>query len=158
MAMRISEGFEGGAVMVRPSWRSFTETVAGLVERLSQIGKIPPGLGEQAVRHICEREAMASTAMVDIGVSIPHARIDGVKGVVAALAVSPSAVYQVADGLPITIVALVMSSPSLTGEHLNFLSSISMLLQSDLTRQRLRNASDSDEVVRLVRENESLRG
>jgi PTS system nitrogen regulatory IIA component len=92
--------------------------------------------------------------MVDIGVSIPHARVEGVRGIVLAIAVSPDGVYQVAAGAPISIVALVLSSPTLTGEHLNYLASISMLLQSEQTRQRLRDAHDPTEVLRLVHEHE----
>ncbi|MBI3783909.1 MAG: PTS sugar transporter subunit IIA [Deltaproteobacteria bacterium] len=155
--MRISEGIDRRAVVVRPPWSTFEEAISGLVERLAEIGKIQRALIEQAKARICEREAIASTAMVDIGVSIPHARVEGIKGIVAATAVSPAGVYQVADGAPIGIVTLVLSSPSLTGEHLNFLSSMSMLLQSEHTRAGLRNAASPDEIWRLVHENESLR-
>jgi mannitol/fructose-specific phosphotransferase system IIA component (Ntr-type) len=80
--------------------------------------------------------------------------LEGVTGLIAAVAVSPDAVYYVADGLPISIVALVLSSPSLSGEHLNFLSALSLLLQSSRTRERLRNAATPDEVLRLIRANE----
>jgi len=155
--MRISEGIEPGAVAVRPEWTTFSETVDGLIERLVESGRLARSVAEQAASRIYEREAIASTAMVDIGVSIPHARIDGVRGIIAAIAVSPEAVYYVADGAPIGIVVLVLSSPSLTGEHLNFLSSVSMLLQSEQTRLALRRATGTADVWRLIAENESLR-
>jgi PTS system nitrogen regulatory IIA component len=114
-------------------------------------------LAEAAVQRISEREAVASTAMVDIGVSIPHARLEGVDRLIAAIAVSPRAVYQVGDGLPISIVAVVLSSPSLSGEHLNFLSALSILLQSSRVRERLRRATTAEEVLALVRRNEDAR-
>jgi mannitol/fructose-specific phosphotransferase system IIA component (Ntr-type) len=154
MAMRVSEALAAGGVMVRPEWGSFAATVSGLVERLVSSGRLPGQLAGEAVRRIQEREAVASTAMVDIGVSIPHARLDGIDGIVAAMAVSPRAVYQVGDGLPISIVVLVLSSPTLVGEHLNFLASLSMLLQSARFRQRVRNAATAEEVQQLVRSNE----
>jgi len=152
--MRVSEALAAGGVMVRPEWGSFAATVSGLVERLVSSGRLPGQLAGEAVRRIHEREAVASTAMVDIGVSIPHARLDGIDGIVAAMAVSPRAVYQVGDGLPISIVVLVLSSPSLVGEHLNFLASLSMLLQSARFRQRVRNAETAEEVQQMVRSNE----
>jgi mannitol/fructose-specific phosphotransferase system IIA component (Ntr-type) len=158
MMMRISEGLECGAVVVRQSWHSFEATISGLIEELVGAGRIRGDLQVPAVRHICQREAIASTAMVDIGVSIPHARIEGIDSILIALAVAPDAVYEVTAGAPISIVALVLSSPSLTGEHLNYLSSLSMLLQSEHNRQRLRSAASPAEVVQLVRENEQLRG
>jgi len=155
--MRVSDALVAGAVVVQPAWETLDAAIAGLVEQLAASGRLPRQLVQTAVARIQERETAASTAMVDIGVSIPHARLEGVNGVVAAIAVSPQAVYQVADGLPISIVALVLSSPSLSGEHLNFLSSLSMLLQSGRLRERLRNAATPDEVVRLIRANELAR-
>jgi mannitol/fructose-specific phosphotransferase system IIA component (Ntr-type) len=156
--MRVSEALISGAIVVHPMWKTFDDAVAGLVDRLVASARLPQDLIQIAIARIREREAMASTAMVDIGVSIPHARLDGISGVIAAVAVSPHAVYQVAHGLPISIVALVLSSPSLSGEHLNFLSSLSMLLQSARIRDRLRNAATADEVLRLIRANEQARG
>ncbi len=155
--MRFIDGLVGEAVIVGPAWNSFQATIEGLVGLLVAQGRVPLPIADVAVRTICERERFASTAMVDIGVSIPHARVEGVDGIVAALAVSPRSVYEVADGLPITIVALVLSSPDLSGEHLNFLASLSILLQSDLMRRRLREARDVGEVLRLVRESDPVR-
>jgi mannitol/fructose-specific phosphotransferase system IIA component (Ntr-type) len=157
-SMRVSDALVGSAVIVQPAWRTFDDAIAGLVDRLVASARLPEELASVAVARIREREAMASTAMVDIGVSIPHARLDGITAVVAAIAVSPHAVYQVADGLPISIVALALSSPSVSGEHLNFLSSLSLLLQSARIRERLRNAATPDDVLRLIRANEQARG
>lgn len=156
--MRVSEALVANAVVVQPAWETLDDAVIGLVDRLAASACLPRQLVQTAVARVQEREAAASTAMVDIGVSIPHARLDGVSRVIAAIAVSPRAVYQVADGLPISIVALVLSSPSLSGEHLNFLSSLSLLLQSGRIRECLRNAATPDEVVRLIRANELVRG
>lgn len=156
--MRVSDALASRAIIVQPTWETFDDAVAGLVDRLVTTGGLPRQLAAVAVTRIHEREAMASTAMVDIGVSIPHARLEGITGVVAAIAVSPQAVYHVADGLPISIVALVLSSPSLTGEHLTFLSALSILLQSSRLRERLRNAATPEDVLRLIHANEQVRG
>lgn len=154
MAIRVSEAVAVGGVVIRPQWETFEDTVSGLVERLVASGRLASDLAALAVRRIQEREAVASTAMVDIGVSIPHARLEGISGIVAAMAVAPRAVYQVGDGMPISIVVLVLSSPDLVGEHLNFLASLSMLLQSQRFRQRVRNAATPEDVERLVRTSE----
>ena len=158
MVARVSEVLEVGAVVVRPPWRNFEEAVRGLVHELVVGGHFPEDMEEHATRAVIEREAMASTALVEIGVSIPHARLAGVNGVVAALAVSPTAVYYAhaeAD-VPITVMALVISSPALTGEHLNFLSSLSMLLQSATTRHALQHAATAAEVIEYLREQERV--
>lgn len=155
--MRVSDVVTVGAVLVQPAWGSFEATIAGMVDRLVACGQLPAALADQAVHRIREREAMASTAMVDIGVSIPHARIDGITGIVAALALSPQAVYEAGDGLPISIVALVLSSPTLTGEHLNFLSALSLLLQSAQVRNKLRHAATAEAALQVIRGQEQPR-
>ena len=151
MTPRLTIGVSLGAVVVRPPWHSFEEVVRGLVHELAAAGHLPAGGETSAVRAVLEREAMASTALVEIGVSIPHARVDHVSDVVVALAVSPQAVYFASAEVPITIVALMLSPASGSVSHLNYLSSLSMLLQSESTRQRLQNATTPEEVEEIIR-------
>lgn len=154
MIIRVGDALPAGSVLVQPTWEGLAETINRLVERLVVAGRLPAELAPEAVRLIQEREAVVSTAMVDIGVSIPHARLEGIEGIVAAMAVSPRAVYHAGDRLPISIVVLVLSSPALAGEHLGFLAGLSMLLQSARFRQSVRNAATPEEVERLIRANE----
>ena len=158
MAIRVGDALAAGVVVIQPAWQTFEEAVSGLVDELVAARRLPTSLRMTAAQRIREREAIANTAMVDIGVSIPHARLEGIAGIIAGLAVSPTMVYQVADRLPISIVALVLSPPSLTGEHLDFLSSLSMLLQSGRNRAALRAATTPEDVARLVRANELVHG
>jgi mannitol/fructose-specific phosphotransferase system IIA component (Ntr-type) len=145
-----------GAVVVRPAWKNLDDAIDGLLEALVSAGSLPGHLSVPAAQRIREREAIASTAMVDIGVSIPHARLDGISRIIAAMAVSPRAVYQVGDGLPIPLVALVLSPPT-AGDHLTFLSSLSLLLQSGRIRDRLRQAATATEVLHIIRDQETGR-
>lgn len=139
-------------VVVSTSWDSFDKTVEGLVDQLVAAGRVRPELRDGAIRSVCAREAASSTAMVDIGVSIPHARVEGVEDIVAALAVMGNGVYQWSDSLPISIVVLVLTSPRFSTEHLTFLSSLSMLLQSERIRQYLKEAVSPREVMLLLQE------
>lgn len=157
MVPRVSEALEGGAIVVRPPWQGFEEAVRGLVGALVTSGQLRADLAEEAVLAVIDREAMSGTAVVEIGVSIPHARLEGVNNLIAAVAVSPSGVYYAMTAVPITIMVLVLSSPSLTGEQLNFLSSLSLLLQPPGIRQTLRKASTASEVLECIRAQERLR-
>ena len=157
MRVRVSDAVSIGSVVVRPQWKSFEESVTGLVDRLVSVGRLPDHLAATAIERVCEREAMASTAMVDIAIGIPHARLEGIDGIIAALAVHPVAVYQVADRLPIAIVMLVLSAPNLSGQHLTFLSAVSLLLQSSRTRSELRTAETVEAVLEVIRRNEQVR-
>jgi mannitol/fructose-specific phosphotransferase system IIA component (Ntr-type) len=152
--MRVSTFLEPGGIIIRPPWGSFEEAIEGLVSNLASNGRIKDSLKNSAVRAVCERERMASTAIVEIGVSIPHARVDGIRGVVAAIAASPTALYYAMTRVPIPIVALVLSSPDLVGEHLNFLSAISMLLQSESVRKGLQRATDATAALVFLRAHE----
>lgn len=155
--VRIGEGLRGGAIVVDEGWASFEATVGALVDRLVELGELPPALRDRAVSSVLERESMASTAMVDIGVSMPHARIEGLSSPVVTIAASPRFVYERAAGLPISIVALLLSPPAQAGEHLRHLAAIAMLLQSERTRQRLRSARTEEEIVACVRESGAIR-
>ncbi|GIV03739.1 MAG: hypothetical protein KatS3mg077_1492 [Candidatus Binatia bacterium] len=149
--MRFSDVLDEGAVIVGQSWPSFEAAVRGLLERLVGLACLPVEALETTWEMVCRREQANSTAMVDIGVSIPHVRTDAVQGIACALAVAPRAVYEVAFGLPISIVALVLSSPGLVTEHLEFLSSVSLVLQSERCRHELRRATSPSEVLRILR-------
>lgn len=149
--MRVSDVLGAGGIVLRPPWRTFDEAVTGLVDVLVRNGQLGAPLAPAAIKAVCDRERDASTAIVEIGVSIPHARIDGVQRVVAAIAGGPPAVYYHMTRVPITLMALVLSPPDHAAEHLNFLSSLSMLLQSESLRRRLVNAADPDAALELLR-------
>lgn len=152
MVTPLLDALTSDSVVVAQSWENFEQAVTGLVDRLVAAGRLQPALRDKAIRAVCDREAASSTAIVELGVSIPHARIDGVDDIVAALAVVPSGVYRWSASLPISIMVLVLTSPDLTTEHLTFLSSLSMLLQSDRIRQYLKEAANPQDVMLLLRQ------
>jgi mannitol/fructose-specific phosphotransferase system IIA component (Ntr-type) len=154
MLTRVSEALARGAVLLEPSCASFEQTIEILVDTLSNSGRLPAGLAPRAVRQVQEREAISSTAMVEISVSIPHTRMEGLDQITAAIAVSPRGVYEVTDGLPISIVVLVLTPNDLVSEHLEFLSRLSLLLQSAQLRRQLQYAGTPDELLGAIRENE----
>jgi mannitol/fructose-specific phosphotransferase system IIA component (Ntr-type) len=154
MLTRVSEALVRGAVLVQPDCTSFDEIVVSLIDAVTAAGGLPDELRQRAAGQVREREAIASTAMVEINVSIPHTRMDGLEQITAAIAVSPNAVYEVTDGLPISIVVLVLTPSDLVNEHLEFLSALSLLLQSPQLRRQLQHAGTADEVLRAIRENE----
>jgi PTS system nitrogen regulatory IIA component len=151
MVVRPGDEPEVRAVIVRTPWGSFEEAVRGLVQELVASGQLRVELADAAVHAVLDREAGGSTALMEIGVSIPHARLDGVPGIVAVLAVSQTAVYYAHAEVPIAIMVLVLSSPGLSGEYLNFLSRLSLLLQSASTRRSLQDATAASEVIACLR-------
>ncbi len=149
---RVVDIIASGGVSLSPSYSDFSEVVGGLVDSLVGRGKLDGRLRDQAIAAVCERERLSSTVMVEIGVSIPHARVTGVKGVVGAMAVRPGGVYQAMESVPIAIVVLVLSPPDLAGDHLNVLAGLSMLLQSEVVRNGVIRADRESTVIELLRE------
>lgn len=148
--MRAAELIATGGVVLRPACASFEEAIGDLVDLLIANQCLPAALREPATRAVVERESVQSTAIVEIGVAVPHARVEGVAGVVAAMAASPTAVYYAMAGVPISIVVVVLSAPELVGDHLDTLAGVSMLLQSADTRRGLEHAADPGSAVRVL--------
>ena len=148
--MLISEVIVERGILIGEPCHSFEASVRELVGALVAQGRLSVDLRDLAVDAVCEREQMSSTAIVEIGVSVPHARLAGVHGVVGALAASPSAVYYAMADVPISIVALVLSAPDRAADHLNVLASLSMLLHSENVRTKLRQAADSAAALQVL--------
>jgi PTS system nitrogen regulatory IIA component len=157
MVTRVSEALARGAILVRPTCETFKETIEALVAATSNAGGLPSELIDAAVVHVRQREAISSTAMVEIGVSIPHTRLEGIDRITAAIAVSPNGVYDVTDGLPISIVVLVLTPRDQVNEHLEFLSGLSLLLQSPQLRRQLLDAASIEDILLAIGENERER-
>jgi two-component system sensor histidine kinase KdpD len=130
-------------IVIAPAWHGFGETVDGLLERLVDLGLLPRAARAAAAAGVRAREREASTAVLEIGVGVPHARIAGLDHPVVALAVSPSGLYEVAPTVAIRIVALVLSPSAALEEHLRTLADIATLLHSTELRALLLRAGDA---------------
>lgn len=146
----MTEVLHADGILLRQSYRTFDEAVTVLVDNLVARQRVPRTLRQAAIRAVSERERMASTAIVEIGVSVPHARLPGIAGVVGAIAASPTAVYYAMERVPISIVALILSPPDRAADHLNALASLSMLLQSESVRRTLREATDPSAAIAAI--------
>lgn len=157
MATRLSDALIPETVLLRTSWDGLEATIAGAVEALADAECVVRDDVPKVVRLLCEREFISSTAMPDIGVSIPHARFANTRGIAAALVACPGGVYEHGHGLPIEIVVLVLTSPAMTNEHLSFLASLSELLQSERFRAAIVKATSAQQVLALIAEQERER-
>jgi PTS system nitrogen regulatory IIA component len=84
------------------------------------------------------RERVVTTGIGD-GVAIPHARLRGVKRVVAAVGISKDGIdFDAVDGAPVRVfVGLLSPETGGAGEHLKILSRLSHLLRDAAFRERL---------------------
>ena len=143
-------------IRVAPPWRTLEETIAGLATALGDARLVPATAHAAAVRAVAAREAEASTALLDIGVGIPHARLADLARPVAALAVSATGLYEAVPTVRIGIVALVLSPPEAGPQHLRILSGIATLLRSAELRASLLAARDADDALATLRRHDRL--
>jgi mannitol/fructose-specific phosphotransferase system IIA component (Ntr-type) len=138
-------------IAVAPSWCTFDETIAGLTDVVDHAGLLPPGARDTAIAAIAAREAEASTALLDIGVGVPHARLAALPRPAVALALAARGLYEAVPTVSIRIVALVLSPPSANADHLRILSGIATLLRSPDVRTELLAVRDGAAALAALR-------
>jgi mannitol/fructose-specific phosphotransferase system IIA component (Ntr-type) len=129
-------------IAIAPPWHGFRDTAAGLVAMLVHANAIPAAQEDDAVHAVVARERESSTAVIETGVGVPHARLGGLRETVVALAVSRTGLYEPVPTVAIPIVALVLSPPGASNDHLGTLASIATLLRSPELRDALLRAAD----------------
>ena len=80
-------------IAIAPGWQGFGATVDGLLERLCAAGLLSVAICTDAGRAIRARETEASTAMLEIGVGVPHARIAGLDATLTVQGQAPVLVH-----------------------------------------------------------------
>ena len=106
------------------------ELLAILVKN-GQIGDLPA-----ARDAVWERESSMSTGL-QYGVAIPHGKTDAVDRLVCAVGISPGVDFDSMDSEPATIVVLTLSPKSKPAPHIQFMSTISQVLDHDGRRRIL---------------------
>lgn len=149
--MSIATRLRPELICVAPPWRTFDETVEGLVRTLAAGGGLPGRSTADAVRAVMAREAQASTALLDIHVAVPHARLPEIGATAVALTVSARGLYEAVPTVPIQIVALVLSPVAANTDHLAVLAEMATLLRSPELRGALLAARDGAEVLDALR-------
>jgi nitrogen PTS system EIIA component len=96
----------------------------------------------EILERVREREALGSTGFGQ-GAAIPHARIAGLKAVMAVVARLERGVdYGALDGEPVDIAVLLLSPEDAGADHLKSLARISRALRDPASLARFRGATD----------------
>jgi PTS system nitrogen regulatory IIA component len=99
---------------------------------------------------LAERERLASTG-VGNGVAVPHARLEGLKGLRAAVAVHKAGVdFKAIDGLPVHILVGILGPRSEPQKHLALLAQVSRALRVRSNREALIAAASEQEAHELI--------
>jgi nitrogen PTS system EIIA component len=111
----------------------------------------------EMVRILLERESLGSTG-IGQGIAIPHGKSSKVKEMVAALGISKSGLnFDALDGEPVYILFLLLAPANSAGPHLKALARISRLLKDKYFRDSIRNASDKESVLEIIKQEDEMK-
>ena len=104
---------------------------------------------EKVRTSVLDREKVMSTG-VGKGFAIPHGKTSAVTDIIAAFGKSNKDInYDSLDGEPVNLIFLLVGKDSLVSTHIKLLSRISRLMNKDDLRQRLIEAKNIEEIIRL---------
>ena len=124
-----------------------------LVQVLADSGQLEPGAVEGIVRSIITRERTRGTTGFGKGVAVPHAKVDDLKRVVAAVGRSSRGIdFGSLDGQPVFTVFLIVSPMEQPEEHLRAMDLVFRHLQQEQFRKFMRQSDTPEKIYDLLRE------
>lgn len=140
--------FDTRCVILNMKPKAKQEIISELVDLLYKHTKIKD---RNAVYNgVMERENSMTTGLQD-GIAIPHAKTDAVDKLCAAVAVIPDGTdFASLDGKPAHIIVLSVAPKANPGSHLEFLSSVSAVLQVEENREKIIAAKYPKDVIDIL--------
>lgn len=124
--------------------------MAGLLEKSGTV-KSSADLADR----LRKRERDGCTGMGG-GVALPHCRSKDVSDVVLAVGVSRAGVdFRAVDGIPVTLIFLILSPLDAPALHLQALARLSRLVRTPGLGDALRRSTTAEEIVEVLREAET---
>ncbi|MCA6071946.1 MAG: PTS sugar transporter subunit IIA [Endomicrobium sp.] len=110
---------------------------------------------EEVINVVLEREKLGSTG-IGQGVAIPHGKTDVLQEQVGVLGISRKGIeFNSLDGEIVHIIFLLVGPVEVTGQHLKALSRISRLFKDKFLRQAIRDATTTEDVVKIIQQDEA---
>ena len=105
---------------------------------------------------ILKREKLGTTGMGG-GVAVPHAKLDGIKGIIGAFGRSSAGLdFNAVDGEAVHVVFLILSSSSKAEPHLNALRKVMSAIRQPNVLKFLRSAKKTRDIEDVFKEVEEV--
>lgn len=145
--MRIVDLLNKDSILLGGSPKSKSEAIDMLVELQAKSGNISDL--EEYKKGILAREEKGSTAVGE-GIAIPHAKSEAVKAPsLAAMTVLEGVDYEALDDEPSNLLFMI-AAPNDGDVHLEVLSRLMTILMDEDFREKLLNAKDKDEFLKII--------
>ncbi len=126
--------------------------IGELIEALASAGAVPKKNTGEIAKAVLGREAQATTG-IGKGVSLPHAKLKGIKKPIGTIGRSSAGIdFSALDSKPVYSVILLLSSPDNPDEHLQAMETIFKHVQRDIFRKFLRQSETKEAIIELINE------
>ena len=124
----------------------------GVIDELAApVAKLAGASHEALVRVLMERERLGSTG-IGGGIGFPHGKLKDLPELVLGFGLSRQGIdFESIDGRPTHIFFLLLTPESSAGLHLKLLARISRLLKNEDFKGRLLQATNSQEILDVIR-------
>ncbi|MBC8646442.1 MAG: PTS sugar transporter subunit IIA [Thermoanaerobaculia bacterium] len=132
--------------------RNMEDALSEVARRLAAAGVVADEA--DLARRLLERERLGSTGL-GAGIAIPHCKLRELRDVVLAVAMSgPGVDFHSSDGIPVSLIFLILSPADMPALHLQALARISRVLRRPGVADRLRVARSAEEIAGALRDAE----
>lgn len=150
--MKLMEFIATSAIMADLKADTGRGAINEMVGALITINAVSKKDRRKTVDAILRREKKGTTGFGN-GVAIPHAKHEGIKGVVGLVARSAAGIdFAALDGRPVHLFFLLLSNPDQPEQHLKAMEHIFRSVKNDHLRRFMCQASTREELVGLLRE------
>ena len=150
--MRLMSFIRTEAIVPDLKAQTAREAVDEMVGALVKAKAVSAADRRKVVDAILRREKKGTTGFGN-GVAIPHAKQEGVNGVVGAVARSSEGIaFSALAGQPVHLFFLLLSNPDTPEDHLKAMEHIFRSIKNDNLRRFMSQAATRDELVDLLRE------
>ncbi len=148
--VNILEFLPESAIVVDLKSQNKKEVLKELVKILDEAHSVRKP--EQILDALHEREELGSTG-IGQGIAIPHGKSECINHVIAALGISKKGIeFDALDGESVYLFFVLLAPTNASGVHLKILAKISRLLKDKFFRQALRESKSSEDVLKLIKE------
>ena len=155
--MRFTDFLNAERILVPLEATDKWQAIASLMDHLEAAGDVPEDSARELQDAVLARERSMSTGM-EHGIAIPHAAVDSLDGLVAALGIvkrDPGLPFDSLDSLPTRFVVLLLIPRSQKLLHIRTLAEIARLLSESEVRERLLACEDAREAIDCLTEAEA---
>lgn len=146
--MKIDEILTLEKILAEVKANNKENAIMELAEFLCQNQAVPDKT--ELVRLLLEREKLGSTGIGE-NVAIPHAKMKGLKKVIAAFGISKEGIeFDSLDNKPVNFIFVLIAPENATGIHLKALAKISRLLKNPEFKSNLLEASDRESIYKII--------